>query len=601
MMNKILILICCFSVFCIRAQKNSMSQFKYDIELKDNPDDVVKVRLKIKNASLSNDIFQFVSSAPGTYQIIDMGRFIKNLKAYDGKGKIIATEKIATNQWKISKPKKVAEIYYEVADTWDADVKEQYFYSFAGMTLEKDHALINSYCIIGYFSDYEKADYKLSFHYPKEWSVGTSAKINENGYYEFNSFAQLADSPFLFGRLSKASFIYDEIPYTIYVYSQNDEIAAGNIKGLFENAVRANTKFIKKRLPVDHYTFLVDAEKFNIRGTLEYSNSSVYVMPEKDLSDTEFHDNIMTDAAHELFHLVTPINVRSEYISNFNFASPKASEHLWLYEGTAEWASDIMMLRNGTFNLPRYLEQLSEKLTISEKFDSKYSISQLALNCYTETGRGQYENIYHRTVIALDMIDIMILDMSDGKRGLREVILELNNMYGKDKPFEEKNFFSVFTKMTYPEVGVFLDKYIKNTEVMPIEKIFEKVGVKYTKERKTGDQVLSVGYELFIPDGKIKIRYVTPELKKMGLEDYDEFVSFNDIETRLDNQAEWLGKFAILKPNESYVLKVKRDEKIITVPCKVITVDQVEKHIFEMLENPNERQKKLQECWTKNL
>ena len=35
-------------------------------------------------------------------------------------------------------------------------------------------------------------------------------------------------------------------------------------------------------------------------------------------------------AAHEFFHIVTPLNIHSEIIEHFNFATPTPSQHLWL-------------------------------------------------------------------------------------------------------------------------------------------------------------------------------------------------------------------------------------------------------------------------------
>ena len=32
-------------------------------------------------------IYQFASTAPGTYQVMDMGRFVSNFQAFDDKGK----------------------------------------------------------------------------------------------------------------------------------------------------------------------------------------------------------------------------------------------------------------------------------------------------------------------------------------------------------------------------------------------------------------------------------------------------------------------------------------------------------------------------------
>ncbi len=61
--------------------------------------------------------------------------------------------------------------------------------------------------------------------------------------------------------------------------------------------------------------------------------------------------------AHEFLHILTPLNLHSEIIQPFNFEVPTSSEHIWLYEGVTEWASDIMQMRGGLIGTDEYLKQ----------------------------------------------------------------------------------------------------------------------------------------------------------------------------------------------------------------------------------------------------
>lgn len=599
-MNRVFVILIFLSFSFVNAQKDKgSSQFKYFIELNNNPEDVVKVRLKIEDISLSKGIYQFVSSVPGTYQILDIGRFVKNFKAFNKNGEIIKTKKISTNQWKVSEPSKTKEIYYEISDTWDTEVKGNFFDPFFGMSLEKDHALINSYTVIGYFEDFRNANYRLYFSYPESWVLGSQFKTNKEEYFEFSSFDQVADTPFLFGKLSKELFEIEGTSFTIYTYSQNDKITSEKLKPLLEEAFKAEKKFMRK-FPVDHYTFLFHFDNGNINGALEYNNASVYTLVENDLNE-DFSKLIVSDAVHEFLHLVTPLNLRSEIIKDFNFINPKASKHIWFYEGVTEWGSDISLMRGGVCDINYFLSENSAKLDISEKFDKNYNLSEASLNCYSEEGRLNFPNVYNRGHLVASLLDILILDLSNGKKGLREILLELDSKYSKSKPFKEEHFFTEFTKMTYPQIGEFLTKYVKNAEKLPIRELYEKIGIKYTEEYKTGNKIASVGFELFVPDGKIKIRDVSSDLKKMGLMDSDELLAFNEIETRLDNTSEWVGKISNLKFKDDYTLKVNRGEQLISVKCKVIAIDEVKKHLFKIIENPSKEQTFLQESWMKNL
>jgi predicted metalloprotease with PDZ domain len=194
----------------------------------------------------------------------------------------------------------------------------------------------------------------------------------------------------------------------------------------------------------------------------------------------------LTDiAAHEFFHVMTPLNIHSEIIEHFDFEQPTPSRHLWLYEGVTEWASHVMQLRSDLVQLPSYLDTQVEKIVTDRTyFDPDYSLLKLALTSYTDEGQRQYGNIYMRGALVAGLLDIRLLELSGGRRGLRELILELADRYGKDRPFPEDRFFDVVTEMTYPEIGDFFDRWVKAAEPLPIAEYYAKLGIRFVDGRR---------------------------------------------------------------------------------------------------------------------
>ncbi|WP_240410350.1 M61 family metallopeptidase [Hymenobacter oligotrophus] len=140
-------------------------------------------------------------------------------------------------------------------------------------------------------------------------------------------------------------------------------------------------------------------------------------------------------AAHEFFHIVTPLNIHSEIIERFNFVQPTGSQHLWLYEGTTEWAAHMMQLRGGLITLDEYLATLRNKVGYSqERADTTYSLKRLGLNSFSDEGQQQYGNIYQRGALTASLLDLRLLELSGGKRGLREVLLELASNTARASP-----------------------------------------------------------------------------------------------------------------------------------------------------------------------
>ena len=124
-------------------------QQKFEVNLNDRADDQFKVTVYPHNLSAENNVFHFASTAPGMYQIIDAGRFVRSFRAYDKNGQEIETEKISTNDWQLSAPKDIAYIQYGIAETWDTTVDENPIYLMGGTSIEKDNVVINGPDVFG--------------------------------------------------------------------------------------------------------------------------------------------------------------------------------------------------------------------------------------------------------------------------------------------------------------------------------------------------------------------------------------------------------------------------------------------------------------------
>ncbi|MCB0280043.1 MAG: peptidase [Calditrichaeota bacterium] len=468
----------------------AQQEIRFTVNLNDRSDDTFKVSLEVNSLNSDNDIYQFAATAPGTYQTMNIGRYVKNFKAMDSNGKEIKTEKVSINQYKISDPKSVKRVAYEISETWDTPVTEDPIYLMCGSSIENDHALINGQTVFGYFKGMQVSPIHLTIQHPADWKVGTALKQNKDGSFQANNYDHIVDSPILLGRLTRAETDVEGSLVEIYTYSKTDKIVSDSLMKAMKDMLYAASKFIGG-LPVDRYTFIYHFED-KTNGAWEHSFSSEYVYKEQDY--TPGFGQTMTDvAAHEFFHIVTPLNIHSEIIEQFNFVEPTASEHLWLYEGTTEWASYMMQLQGKMITLDDYLKMLQQKINVEQKvFDTSYTLSQLAMNSFSEAGQKQYGNIYFRGALVAGLLDILLLDKSNGNRSYRDVIVELSKKYGQKKAFSEKTFFTDFTTMTYPEVMDFFNRYVKKAEPLPFKDYYQKIGIDYDAETHQFSQAKSL-------------------------------------------------------------------------------------------------------------
>ncbi|MBL7832560.1 MAG: peptidase [Cyclobacteriaceae bacterium] len=454
--------------------------FFYRIDLTDRSDDTFKVRMYVDNLTDANKVYQFPATVPGVYDIFDIGRFVVNFKAFDENQNELTVTNISTNQWELSDPLATRVIEFEVKETFDTPVEEHQLYQMGGTSMENDHVLLNAFDVLGYPTGLKERDFYLDVDYPSGWKIATSLPKTNGGLYYAEDYDKFVDSPIIVGDITVASVLIDGAKINVNTYSEGDQISAGQVLNDVEQVLEDASAFLKG-LPVDHYNFIYFFHNAPGAGALEHSYSSVYVLNDRPYTPS-YGSGIRDISAHEFFHIVTPLNIHSEIIEDFNFAVPTASQHLWLYEGVTEWASLMMQYRNGSYTTPGILNEFRFKKIYADSYNQSMSLTVMSQTCYTPEGGSQFGNVYQKGALVAALLDIRLLELSNGQKGLRELILELIDTYGPNNAFSEENFFDDLVDRTYPEIADFIDLYIEGTAPLPMEEYFNKIGVDFIPE-----------------------------------------------------------------------------------------------------------------------
>ena len=456
------------------AATNPVPTLAYSIDLNRRADDLFHVTLRVTGLGPDNAIYQFASTAPGTYQVMNIGRYVKRFEAYDARGRVVPVEQVSVNQWKLSAPARVRTIRYAITETWDSPLDHP-IYRMCGTTIGTDNVLINPHAVLGYPTGLQAAPVRLRLAYPAAWKVGTALHRGPDGVYVADNYDQLVDSPILLGRLTRARLTVTGVPVEVYAYSSSNQITASRLLSAMSDMLNAAGRFLG-RLPVDRYTFLYHFGD-TPAGAWEHSYSSEYVLQDGEYTDSIGH-RVTDIAAHEFFHVVTPLNIHSEIVEHFNFVTPVPSRHLWLYEATTEWAAHAMQLRAGLKSPGEYLQTQIQKMKIDRQvFDSSYSLRELALTSYSDSGQKQYANIYMRGALTMGLLDIRLLELSKGERGLQDLIAELTHRYGKRRAFPDSTFADTVVALTAPEIRDFFDRYIWDSQHLPMKEYYAKLGI----------------------------------------------------------------------------------------------------------------------------
>lgn len=472
--------------------------YRFTIDLVKVVDDKISVELVPPTLKQKSVIYNLPKIVPGTYSEDDFGRYIDDFEALDKTGQKLAVEKIGTNSWRINNAKKLGKIRYKVNDTFDDESAGKKIFEPCGLNIQKDtNYLLNTHCFAGYFEGLKQLPFQLTVVHPEKF-YGSTALVDKDpsstqDRFEVENYNRLVDSPLMYGDAETATINIGNTTILIAVHSPNKIVSASFLAGKINHLLQAQGAYLGGTLPVEKYAFLIYLnDKRGVsgsQGALEHSYSSVYFMPESN------NDNaiqfFMDVAAHEFFHIITPLNIHSEEIHYFDFNEPKMSKHLWLYEGTTEYHAHLVQEKYGLTSKEDFLGVLQQKIGNSrQRYIDTLPFTVMSANCL-ETYAGQYGNVYQKGALIAMCLDIKLLQLSQGKYGILNLIGDLSKKYGKDKPFKDDELFAEIGKLTYPEIRLFLEKYVGGSQTLPLEEVFAAVGIDFMASVQ--DSVFTLG------------------------------------------------------------------------------------------------------------
>ncbi|MEO6303766.1 MAG: peptidase M61 [Bacteroidia bacterium] len=615
MKNIILALMFLLSNFLI-ADDN----YRYYINLTKVVNDKISVQLTPPTITQNEIEFSFPAMVPGTYEVYNFGRFISNFKVTGKNGKVIKVTKGDVNTYKISPATDIDKITYDVDDTWDKtdlpDTKDKVVFEPGGTNFEdgKNFAM-NTHSMFGFIRGMLNKNFILEFEKPKGFYPATGLadiKLGETkDVISVFDYHDLVDSPIMYSWPDTSTVMVANTKVLVANYSPNKKISARFIASTLKELLNAQKDYLGGELPVSKYAFLfyfIDrATLSGASGALEHSYSSFYVLPEYD--STSLQQEIRDVSAHEFFHIVTPLNIHSKEIGDFDFSNPKMSEHLWLYEGMTEYAAHHAQTKGGITDIDKLVSTMMQKYENSVTgYNDTMSFTYMSKHVLEEKIHTQYANVYEKGAVIGMCLDILLRHYSDGKYGTQNLMKDLATKYGKNKSFNDEDLFNDIERFTYPEIGSFLRKYVSGTTPLPMQEVLEKIGIDFSKE--------TVSYEFSLGNADLNYNESTNRLyvagnadmdefgKELGFKIGDELSKINGKEIKIESIKEIIGSYYdSLKEGDKVTIEIYRPkgkkgkykEKVLTATAKKVKT--VRKNQIGLKKQLTDKQKQTLRAW----
>lgn len=583
--------------------------YSYQVDLTAIKNDKIKVTLTPPKIMVDEVIFRMPKMVPGTYKIYNFGRFVSDFRVVGAN-----FTKLDENSWKITGASKMTSIEYWVEDTWDTEIAENRIFEPAGTEIDSAKCIVmNNQGFFGYFEGMTKMSYEIDVTRPANFyaSTGLTFTSKQNvDHFTTTSYDQLIDSPIMYSEPDTTFIQVGNCKVLVSVFNKPKSVVSSKVAEWIGSILDAQQNFLGGKLPVNKYAFLIYVpEEISFGGgALEHSNSSMYFMP---FYGEEYFQQIMKDvAAHEFFHIVTPLTLHSEEIGSFDFTNPKMSQHLWLYEGMTEYNAHLVQVRSGLITVEAYMENIVEKMNSADSFNDTLPFTTMSLGCL-DIYEDQYVNVYQKGALINMCLDILIIKNSNATKNLREVIAQLSDQFGANKAFKDNQLFDEIEKLTYPSIRQFLNDYVAGPKVIPYADILAIVGVEMAQGGVK--EVIDPGFDVqYINYDQKKDKfyvmsdeYITEVGKKMKFQAGDLINKINGKELNLANVMEVLGGFyegAKAGDKIEYEVLRKKGTKYKKVKLKGVlgnTTMDFQKNLT-LTANPTAEQEKFRKFWINN-
>jgi predicted metalloprotease with PDZ domain len=562
--------------------------------------------------------FRLPRVVQGTYDVSNFGSFTDSLIAYDYQGNTMDARKDGPNTW-IIPAADFDKLGYYVNDTFDIERTEKPTpFSPSGTNIAEDNFVLNLHGFVGYFETLQNNGYELQITAPADYKKTSALPVASTTYsrdsttvtntYTAERYFDITDNPMFYGDLDVEEFQVGDITIVLSVYSPTGSHSAARIKETVATMMEAQREYLGDLETTDRYDIYLFLAPQNQSaptgfGALEHHTSTVVVLPEgmpaQNLSES------MTDVvSHEFFHIVTPLNVHSEDIHNFDYNDPTFSKHLWMYEGVTEYFASHFQIYENLQPKDAFYKKMSGKIASASTMNDSQSFTTMSANVLEEPYASNFYNVYQKGALIGMCIDILMRQESNGERSMLSLMKQLSAKYGKEKPFKDDTLIHEITDMTYPSVGDFLQTHVAGNTPIDYSEFFEKVGLQRLDEKAKTTLFLD-GQTPFVDVNQstqqlyFRDMQLNSSLVELGVKSQDIIKSINSTEYTLANIRELIPASMQWTPETDIEMVLERDGEEMKISGKVGTPTVTKQSLVEM-EDATEEQLKLRKQWLGN-
>jgi len=448
------------------------ASINYEVNMSEPHTHYFEVNISITDYKKDYFDIQMPVWAPGSYLIREFSKNVENFKSFSN-GKEIKVTQLNKNTWRIySNNASSVKVSYLVYAN-EMSVRTSF--------IDASHGYFNGSSMFMFIDELKNNPTTLTIHPYNDWKkVSTSLKKTaDNGFkYEAPNFDILVDSPVEIGNHETFSFTASGITHNVAMYGKGNY----NIEKLkvdMPKIIEAATDVFGEN-PNKEYTFIIHNLTKGSGGLEHLSSTTLQV--NRWTYEGEDYKGFLSLVAHEYFHLWNVKRIRPEALGPFDYNNENYTDLLWVMEGFTSYYDELLLYRAGIYTEDEITRKLAGSINSIENQPGNkvMSAAESSFNAWIK-GYRPNENSYNTSIsyytkgsVIANMLDLMIIESTKGKKSLDDVMKFLYQEYYKKqgRGFNISEMRTALEKVSGLDLKSFFDKYIFGTETFDYKTVF---------------------------------------------------------------------------------------------------------------------------------
>jgi predicted metalloprotease with PDZ domain len=440
----------------------------------------VSMRVEGLKGSVPADVVRLAMPVwtPGSYLVREFARNVLDLRASDGSGRELSTEKDAKDSWRVTLDgSDTLEVAYQVY-AFRHDTNQSY--------LDTDHAVINGASVFLYLVGQQSHSVTVEIVPRSGWSViATGLEPLSPGSRTFSApnYDVLIDSPFEVGNQHVHSFEVQGVNHEVSIFAPRpiDEAAfTADLKKVVEHTVP-----IYGEVPYSRYVFIVDFTDQGYGG-LEHLNSTHCIAGYLMMEPPWEYRRLLTLFSHEFFHAWNVKRMRPIALGPFDYSRENYTKSLWISEGVTSYYENVILRRAELISVPEFLDFLCDDINEVRSLPSSTRVSPQESSFDTwikfyredENSPNVSPSYYRQGSVLGFLLDLEIRRSSGGASSLDDAMRRVYvETYKEGRGFTDEEFERACSAISQAHTDEIFSRYVRGKEEIDFGRYLEFAGL----------------------------------------------------------------------------------------------------------------------------